>query len=616
MHGLNDLSTFGAHPKEFDPEQVKPVLSNLAIIIKWYIKYKSGKAKLGRKENVVERPDEILTEINEPVLLYKFKKNPFIIVSGILIIAIILYIVFNQFNFFRKDKFKDIRDPEGKFSIAVIPFENLTGDTTLNWFQRGISSLIINGLGNSNELAVCDDQTMFEVMENMNEVYAAGISPSLAKEIAKKVKAGTYISGSFQGKDDIYWILVNLVNTKNGKIIWTNKIQGNLKSSDYLILADSLCYEIKNYLEIKALENIADYDFREAYPKSAEAYRHFIEGMNSVLSQNYESGIQYLKKALEIDSTFTYAYFYLALAYNYNFQPGQELWIKKAYASKNQIPPKYQLWIELWYACLIDKNLAKNLPNVYKYCNMLEQSGINSRLLWFDISVTYMDFYCENPPKIEKAIEGFEKVMEISHERGGYWKFEPYYMNYGWALHLSGKHEKEREIYEIGLNLFPNSHDILRRQVICALSLGDTIKANEYLAGLINVLKERYYSKSKIEHSLGRTYEQANIIDQAEMHYRKAYELEPQNTSNIYWLAQCLINNDINVNEGMDLIEKGLDLQPDDSWLLWIKGRGFYKQGKYEEAVQLLRRVQDDLYYNIFCKQLYEAEQALANQQK
>ena len=40
MHGLNELSTYGAHPKDFDPEQVKPVLNNLDIIIKWYVKYK------------------------------------------------------------------------------------------------------------------------------------------------------------------------------------------------------------------------------------------------------------------------------------------------------------------------------------------------------------------------------------------------------------------------------------------------------------------------------------------------------------------------------------------------------------------------------------------------
>ncbi len=41
MDGLNSLSTFGAHPKDFDPEQVKPVLNNLTIIIKWFLKYKN-----------------------------------------------------------------------------------------------------------------------------------------------------------------------------------------------------------------------------------------------------------------------------------------------------------------------------------------------------------------------------------------------------------------------------------------------------------------------------------------------------------------------------------------------------------------------------------------------
>ena len=59
-------------------------------------------------------------------------------------------------------------------------------------------------------------------------------------------------------------------------------------------------------------------------PESAEAYRYFIEGMNLILTEDYESAIQSLKKALEIDSTFTFASFYIAFALNYNIQYGQE----------------------------------------------------------------------------------------------------------------------------------------------------------------------------------------------------------------------------------------------------------------------------------------------------
>jgi TolB-like protein len=611
MEGLNSLSTFGAHPKDFDPEQVKPVLSNLAIIIKWYLKYKAEKDEPLRKEKIVGHPDERPADIIEPVNIHKSRKNPFIIVSGILIIAIILFIVFDQFNFFRKDKFEDIKDPEGKISIAVMPFENLTSDTTLDFFQRGISSLIINGLGNSSELAVCDDQTMFEVMERINQVYTAGISPSLAKEIAKKVKAETYISGSLQGREDTYWILANLVNTESGKIIWTDKVEGDLKSSGYLVLADSLCNEIKNYLEIKALENVADYDFREAYPNSAEAYRYFIEGTNLILTQNYESGIKWLKEALKIDSTFTFASFYIALAYNYNGQPGQELWIKKAYATKDQIPPEYQIWLDLWYACLI----SRNLQDIYRCCNLLEEAGINSRLLWYDIGLTYQEFYCDNPPQIKKAIEAFEKVSEISTERGDYWKYERYYEQYGLALHKTGEHEKENEIYEIGLSIFPDSRAILYRQAICALSIGDTSKANLYISRGRSIIKGLGNSEATIELWVGHIYEQANIKDQAEVHIRKAYELDPQNQ--IYDLAGFLIYRDINIDEGMKLIQKILETQQDNWFLLWMKGLAYYKQGNYEEAVELLRRAEEGIGFNSdLCKQLHEVEQALANQNK
>ena len=39
MQNLNSLSTFGAHPKDFDPRQVKPVLLDLTTVLEWYMKY-------------------------------------------------------------------------------------------------------------------------------------------------------------------------------------------------------------------------------------------------------------------------------------------------------------------------------------------------------------------------------------------------------------------------------------------------------------------------------------------------------------------------------------------------------------------------------------------------
>jgi Tol biopolymer transport system component len=71
MHSLNSLSTFGTHPKEFDPRQVKPVLNNLSTILEWYLKYKNIGVeeatekpvfvddKISAKRSTKKKPDEI-----------------------------------------------------------------------------------------------------------------------------------------------------------------------------------------------------------------------------------------------------------------------------------------------------------------------------------------------------------------------------------------------------------------------------------------------------------------------------------------------------------------------------------------------------------------------------
>lgn len=89
MHGLNDLSTYGTHPKDFDPEQVKPVLINLDIILKWYLKYKGFE--------VVVKPEQAVQTIDikpekaklTPTVRRTFILRPYILVAVILIGALL-----------------------------------------------------------------------------------------------------------------------------------------------------------------------------------------------------------------------------------------------------------------------------------------------------------------------------------------------------------------------------------------------------------------------------------------------------------------------------------------------------------------------------------------------
>jgi hypothetical protein len=77
MHGLNTLSTFGAHPKEFDPEQVKPVLNNLTTIIKWYLKYKNLQTDTKTKpEEPSEKRKPQISIAEKSIIVLPFENKP------------------------------------------------------------------------------------------------------------------------------------------------------------------------------------------------------------------------------------------------------------------------------------------------------------------------------------------------------------------------------------------------------------------------------------------------------------------------------------------------------------------------------------------------------------
>jgi tetratricopeptide (TPR) repeat protein len=58
-------------------------------------------------------------------------------------------------------------------------------------------------------------------------------------------------------------------------------------------------------------------------------------------------------------------------------------------------------------------------------------------------------------------------------------------------------------------------------------------------------------------------------------------------------LAYFLIDKDRNINEGLELIDKALELSPDKYYMLDTKGWGLYKQGRYKEALEFLQKSWD-----------------------
>jgi TolB-like protein len=154
---------------------------------------------------------KILAPEKPPAKLTKTRLLSGIVISAT-IFAIFVLIAFPKIFHINKNKVS--RDADGKISIAVNIFENLTGDTTLNPWCQGISELLINKLGSSKDLSLQNSQTLHEVYQSIDQTKKASVVPSLSREAAIRLRSGAYITGNFQKTENKIRILVKLIDKK------------------------------------------------------------------------------------------------------------------------------------------------------------------------------------------------------------------------------------------------------------------------------------------------------------------------------------------------------------------------------------------------------------------
>jgi tetratricopeptide (TPR) repeat protein len=165
----------------------------------------------------------------------------------------------------------------------------------------------------------------------------------------------------------------------------------------------------------------------------------------------------------------------------------------------------------------------------------------------------------------------------------------PLYTSLGRAYHLTGQHDEEQEIYELGLGINPDHPRIFYRQAVCAFSLDDTVKAHAFLESFRRITNDQGWIQSVINYHIGGIYADARKYPQAIEVYQQVIEAVPGYSRAKAQLASVLIGQDIDVDGGMRLIESALADRPDNYSFMVIKGEGLIRLGHHEEALQVLK---------------------------
>jgi tetratricopeptide (TPR) repeat protein len=103
-------------------------------------------------------------------------------------------------------------------------------------------------------------------------------------------------------------------------------------------------------------------------------------------------------------------------------------------------------------------------------------------------------------------------------------------------------------------------------------------------------LKEPAEANWNIFYQRGIAYERLKEWPKAEPNFRKALELFPDQPQVMNYLGYSWVDMNMNLEEGLDLIRKAVDLRPSDGYIVDSLGWAYYRLGRFEEAVIELER--------------------------
>jgi len=141
-------------------------------------------------------------------------------------------------------------------ALAVLFFENLSGDPSLDWLGVSLAERMASDLSQSPRLRVVSPDRVEQTIHELGELGQPGQrggpidSLQVARRLADRERVDTVIVGSFSKTGEAIRISVRLQEARTGEILASEKVEGG--ESALFSLVDDLTQRLKTRLEIHA----------------------------------------------------------------------------------------------------------------------------------------------------------------------------------------------------------------------------------------------------------------------------------------------------------------------------------------------------------------------------
>src|SRR5262249_20876554 len=231
--------------------------------------------------------------------------RPSLIMLGIVTVLVVTVIGYRQWTRSRSTTPESTRT-----MLAVLPFDNLTGDPGQEYFADGLTEEMIAQLGRM-------DPQHLGVIARTSVIHYKHSQASL-EQIAHELGVQYVLEGSIRRDAEKVRIAAQLIQVKDQTHLWSREYDRELK--DVLPVQGEIAREIADEIPRSVGHHVPPASIQQPSlsPPALEAYNLYLKGLyfwNKRTVAGFQEAISYFQQATEKDRNFARAYAGLADAY-------------------------------------------------------------------------------------------------------------------------------------------------------------------------------------------------------------------------------------------------------------------------------------------------------------
>jgi tetratricopeptide (TPR) repeat protein/predicted Ser/Thr protein kinase len=302
-------------------------------------------------------------------------------------------------------------------TVAIVGFENLTGEAAYEYLKKAIPNLLITSLEQSKYLEVVSWERLSDLAGPRDRDVASAADRETWFDICRRAGVDAIVMGSFTKAENLFATDAKIYDVQTKNLLKSTGSRGEGVGSILRTQIDELSREIARGVGLSALAAAkGSVPITEVTTASMDAYQLFLKGQEDFERYYFDDARVSLEKAVEKDPSFALPYYYLTRVYNNLADAPRAAKAMDQFKKLSKVNPGKGK--DALYIAALSALMEKDIDGYVKGLNAVIKADPQDKRAHADLAWFY-----RNEKKPAEAVVEFEKALTI----------DP---NFGYALNL------------------------------------------------------------------------------------------------------------------------------------------------------------------------------------